>query len=382
MQLRPRVRRFYYSRGAVCCAELRSILGCESGPGESCRGFTGNCADLQSQFSELQGPFLYGSPLTMHDGLDEFECHAFPDDAYPTDQLLVGLISVAVAFPVDILLARAFEVANEGDEPAAWLEMPRGWVRKAMSLLFGHDPQRRWHYLPNMQEGVKHCDSDAVKWYLRFSGESYLSTAVRLLVWVKNKVVSETHAADIDDCDDDAAAGSSTSSSAHADARIKRLIAALGFLTVYVVWAIFTWCVPCSGIARTRLLAHLCLSIWLLAGLFSHVRASLWLRVALSLTSFFTVAADGALIYTNLGADAQQKFAQTWGVGTASRLSARRPRQHQTDCIPAALQCRLWTEQHHRVEGCCDSRGAGHLCDGLTRRAWHHAPPRLAGGES
>ena len=37
-------------------------------------------------------------------------CHAFPDDAFVTDQFVVGLISVAVALPVDLLLGRLFEV--------------------------------------------------------------------------------------------------------------------------------------------------------------------------------------------------------------------------------------------------------------------------------
>ena len=38
---------FYYSRGANCCAELRTILECD--PVGPCHGYTADCADLQAQ---------------------------------------------------------------------------------------------------------------------------------------------------------------------------------------------------------------------------------------------------------------------------------------------------------------------------------------------
>ena len=136
---------FYQSRGAQCCAEIRAILGCESAV--SCLSFTGSCADLPAQFATLQGPFVYGTPPSEHADLSEYECHAFPDDAYPIDQLLVGLISIAVAIPTGMFLGRCFELANEGEDwPDAWLELPRGWVKMAAALLFGEHFNGRWHY--------------------------------------------------------------------------------------------------------------------------------------------------------------------------------------------------------------------------------------------
>jgi hypothetical protein len=72
-------------------------------------------------------------------------CHAFPDDAYDTDQIFVALISVAVALPVRTLLLRAFELANERDDdvPEAWLTAPAApWL----PLLFGTDAHRSWHF--------------------------------------------------------------------------------------------------------------------------------------------------------------------------------------------------------------------------------------------
>ena len=69
-------------------------------------------------------------------------CHAFPDDAYVTDQFFVGLISVAVALPVDMFLARAFEVANEVDgAPEAWLTYGGKW-----KLLLGKHAHADWHF--------------------------------------------------------------------------------------------------------------------------------------------------------------------------------------------------------------------------------------------
>ncbi len=80
------------SRGANCCLELRTILGCD--PAGPCLGFAGDCADMQAQFAGVQGPYLYsdgpGDAPTEHDVIDDWVCHAFPDDAYVTDQFFVG----------------------------------------------------------------------------------------------------------------------------------------------------------------------------------------------------------------------------------------------------------------------------------------------------
>ena len=73
-QLARSARRFFYSRGANCCLEIRTILGCDAaGP---CLGYEGDCGDLQAQFAELQGPFLYsaavGEPPTEQMSLEEY----------------------------------------------------------------------------------------------------------------------------------------------------------------------------------------------------------------------------------------------------------------------------------------------------------------------
>ena len=59
---------FYYSRGANCCIEIRTILNCD--PVGECMGFNGDCGDIQSQFSGVQGPYVYGTPPEEHMYLD------------------------------------------------------------------------------------------------------------------------------------------------------------------------------------------------------------------------------------------------------------------------------------------------------------------------
>jgi hypothetical protein len=201
-----------------------------------CRGFEGDCADLQAQFAEVQGPYLYDGE--SHDTLEDYVCTAFPDDAYVTDQLLVGLISVAVALPVDLFLARAFEIANEvGDAPESWLDAPPGkW-----KLLLGKDCHNDWH-LADPEAPV----SALVLWLVRYSWESTIASLLRLAAWLwarctrgKKAAEAEAEAEEEEEEADDA--GSTASAEARADAMQKRLYASAGLLGVYICWAIFSW---------------------------------------------------------------------------------------------------------------------------------------------
>ena len=150
---------FYQSRSAQCCAEIRAILNSESAV--SCLGFTGSCSDLPQQFATLQGPFVYGTPPSEHADLSDYVCHAFPDDDYPLDQVLVGLINIAISIPTGMFLFRCFELANEGEDwPDAWLEMPIGWVKLAMEFMYGHHFTGRWHYFTAV-EGAEEQASTA-----------------------------------------------------------------------------------------------------------------------------------------------------------------------------------------------------------------------------
>ena len=151
---------FYQSRSAQCCAEIRAILNCESPT--SCLGFTGSCSDLQSQFSTLQGPFVYGTPPSEHADLSDYVCHAFPDDDSQLDQVIVGLINIAIAIPSGMFLYRCFEIANEGEDwPDAWLELPRGWIKLVMEVLYGEHFAGRWHYFPPVEVGRDKVGADS-----------------------------------------------------------------------------------------------------------------------------------------------------------------------------------------------------------------------------
>jgi hypothetical protein len=226
------VIRFYFSRGFNCCAELRTILECD--PVGECMGFLGDCGDMQAQFAGVQGSYIYGDPPEQHQYIDDYICTQFPDDAYVTDQILVGLISVAVALPVDIFLARAFELANEGDEPLCWLDAPSGKWR----LLLGKDAHNEWR-LADPKQPV----SDMLLWTVRYSSfEPLLSSLWRAMRWLWRKARATVFGPEPEaEEEDDSASAASREARAHA--LTKRLYASFGLLGVYTCWTIMSWCV-------------------------------------------------------------------------------------------------------------------------------------------
>ena len=293
---------FYQSRSAQCCAEIRAILNCESPV--SCLGFTGSCSDLPEQFSTLQGPFVYGTPPSEHADLSDYVCHAFPDDDYPLDQVLVGLINIAIAIPTGMFLFRCFELANEGEDwPDAWLEMPRGWLKVLFQLAFGHHFTGRWHYFPPLEGEHRHaqepaaeaapatrerrvsestelepiashnlsaqkqkhhhvappCRSDLVRWYVRHSYEVPTLWVVRFVYWSYGLLTGTGDAQEGEsEAESDNASRKSGSAAsgeeeeedeAAQDALMKRLYAGAGLLGIYMSWAIYSWFIFTYGSA-------------------------------------------------------------------------------------------------------------------------------------
>jgi hypothetical protein len=222
---------------------MRTILQCD--PVGECMGFAGDCGDLQAQFAGVQGPYTYGTPPEEHTYLDDYVCTAFPDDAYITDQLLVGLISVAVALPIDLLLARAFEIANEMDgAPECWLDAPPGKWR----LLLGKDAHASWHLTRDAADGGGQRVSDFVLWLVRYgSYETTLASLLRLAAWLRRrcggKAAAKEEEEEVDGKPSGGGASDAGSSDARADAMMKRFYAASGLLGVYACWTIFAWCV-------------------------------------------------------------------------------------------------------------------------------------------
>ena len=194
-----------------------------------------------------------GEPPTEHDSLSDYVCHAFPDDAYITDQFFVGLISVAVALPVDMLLVRLFEASNEGDAPEQWLDAPSGTWR----LLLGSDSWKAWNY----DAGV----SDLVKWQARRGAEALPSALLRLAAWLAAAARRAFGGGDDDakakakdgggghgDGDDSDDGVGFHEADARAEAWTKRCYAFSGLLGVYVVWAAFSWVIFTYGMLIYR----------------------------------------------------------------------------------------------------------------------------------
>ena len=340
---------------------------------------------MQAQFSGVQGAYLYsdgpGDAPTEHAYIDDYVCHAFPDDAYVTDQFFVGLISVAVALPIDLFLARAFEIANEGELPGNWLDaMPGKW-----KLLLGKDAHHGWR-LADPRRPV----SEFVRWMVGGGAESDLQAVLFVVGYVLRRLRARLFGEPPAPCPEDAAGGkgahqgdgneepaaaasatrsgsaaSSAGAKARTDALKKRLYSAAGLLGVYATWTIMAWFIfTCAHHACARGSAHM------------------------RLTRFpFRGAADGMLIYRQLGAAAQQEFAKTWGVGYALNNASEWQEVLTTACKAALLVVVLdalrltknsnWFEQH----GACGGvRGGRVVCMRravFQRGASGQLPPRL-----
>jgi hypothetical protein len=342
------------------------ILECD--PIGPCRGFEGNCGDMQDQFAGVQGPYVYGMPPEEHDLLDDYLCTAFPDDAFVTDQLLVALISVAVALPVELFLARAFEIANEIDDaPECWLDAPPGIMRP----LLGKDAHGDWHFTDAEREQPV---SELIKWFVRRGSEPLLVAALRLIAWLRARwcgdggggrgsdeeaqadaqtqqccassldyhpdVAAPSDAAAGDELGGDDATSSSSSSSqsssdARADALQKRLFASTGLLGVYMCWTIFAWFIFVRHARRrgaTRAVRVFAVASSSAAepaaesGGVTDVarRRVVSLCAACCFQPFLPALPQtyGMLIYKTLGPSAQEEFSKTWGIGCASVPSA------------------------------------------------------------
>ena len=292
---------FYSSRGIACCTEIRTLLDTGSGqtcslllstdyaavshtgsidtnalsqyllpssnssaaaapvvstgcdpalPAGICLGSLGACGDLPTQFANLQGAYVYSITLQCsstpddpscicHTTLGDYTCHAFPDPAYVTDQLFVGLICIAVALPVTLFLERAFETANEVDGAA------EGWViwGGLWRLALGKNAHKRWRWTnPDDPPGefVQLLTADPGYWDLAKFAVGKALRQLRQRLWprpasseAEPPTAQDGDASESDEAYDDA--------DARSGALARRAYAAAGLLGVYVTWAIFSW---------------------------------------------------------------------------------------------------------------------------------------------
>ena len=279
------------SAAAVAAA---TSTGCDpalsAGP---CLGSLGACGDLPTQFANLQGAYTYSTTLQCSSSpgdpscicyttLADYVCHAFPDDAYFTDQIFVGLICVAVALPVTMFLERCFEIANEVEGAAeSWVAWGGIW-----RMLLGKRAHKDWRWAD-----ADNPPSDFVQLLTTAPGYGALAKfALRKALGVllrkgAAKDGERSEGAEVDEGHHTSELGKSglkleapsssgeESKSEEGDARsaalARRLYAAAGLLGVYVTWAIFSWFI-------------------------------------------FTY---GMIIYRRLGPEAEKQFVKTWGVG-------------------------------------------------------------------
>ena len=282
-----------------------------------CRGYTADCSDLQAQFADVQGPYMYsdgpGLAPTQHMYIDSWVCHAFPDDAYTTDQFFVGLISVAVALPIDLFLVRAFEIANEGEMPGNWVTLPSGRWR----MLLGKDMHNGWALADQrhpVSDFAMHLILVGDDWWdmLKFAVLLALDRLWQLLRRARSAPSFEP-ARPGDGGSPRSATGSPLSgggftptrsssrassagrsaAAARADALKKRLYASAGLFGVYLCWTIMSWCV-----------AEALLDFSLLC----HITSSSRDRFTPAYARF--IFTYGMLIYRQLGDKAQQEFAK------------------------------------------------------------------------
>ena len=152
-----------------CCAAIRLVLdsgpdggNCPPGAGP-CRGFAGNCGDTIAQFADL--PVLPDHP----NGLSDYVCTSFPDDARFIDTFLVSLLSLGAALPVSLFVLTCFDMANDGDAPANYISWsPFAWP----ALVWGMQAHKRWHYVRDGQPPM------FVRWYARFRFWGYAEIAM------------------------------------------------------------------------------------------------------------------------------------------------------------------------------------------------------------
>ena len=138
----------FYSRAVGCCSDVRVALGCDPTAALPCRGFEGQCADLRDTFYRFAaaGIALQERPLPTP------LCTAFPDPDSARDQLVSGLISMVVAFPIVGIFDSAFSLSMSTDEAQLHGRTHlKRWSLKAF-VLTGRAP---WEHVPGWLHRAK-----------------------------------------------------------------------------------------------------------------------------------------------------------------------------------------------------------------------------------
>ena len=251
----------------------------------------------------------------------DYVCHAFPDGSSDRDTYLVGLISVAVSFPVAGILAHVFDVSNEVEMPEGWQEQPP--VRWQRLLLGGLDPVRGWNWVYDEAEaeaGVfrRKRPVNAMYMWLIMNAD----TPLWLLLWgwtqdkyagLRRRCVPPDEEEDEEKREQEEPHSNATKEQeeqeeqrrekadeefeeAKAAARTARIMASVGIAGVLVTWTVMVWFIlvcprrpPACAAAPCR--PQAACKRW-------HATAQVY----------------GLEIYSLLGRQAEQAFTSSWGV--------------------------------------------------------------------
>jgi len=268
----------YWSKGAICCGNVRTQLGCgqDALAGAACRGFQGSCGNLADIHTPFAAAALASPPQARP--IRGAPCVAFPADDSARDTFLAGLIGTAVALPVTAGVAVLFSlaVATDTAQPRAAVHLLT-WPLRARLLL----GRTRWR-LDTMSPSVARVRSMLGRWWAT-------SWATDLMVGMLDVVRAWPPLQRLG-APPDTAAGAALDT---AETRMRH--AAFGLM--YAIWAVFGYLIIVYGRLLLSLLGPASdgqfAKSWLVA---------LGVGQAAELRSFAITAAEAVMVATLLDA--------------------------------------------------------------------------------
>lgn len=108
---------FYYERSALCCEEMRVLLGCSPDIEAPCHGYAGGCAQLIENIEEVSAIAVRQNPLAQGPNgempLDGWKCEAFPNNSNINHLVVLILIAVALIGVTKFALTKCFTMKTD-----------------------------------------------------------------------------------------------------------------------------------------------------------------------------------------------------------------------------------------------------------------------------
>lgn len=303
----------YLRRGLDCCIQMRQKLSCDD-PFDvtaPCRGFSGDCNDLQEAFTPLYGSDLIG-----------FRCLTFPNPALFSDDIKSGLICAAIGIPFQVVFEMIFEHYTERTVVEGWLTW-RGVARLFRGPLdwrFSRgraSPTRFTRMWARSSRTVMEAITGTV---------DYLWKALRgargaaALPATRQRRISNIRLAMLDPANARSGlvrrASQAHAQAAHCDNLMQGRKQAAGLATsmmlIYITWAALTYYAVTRGAKQRRSLANCGVPLIPHASanhLFNHP----------PLVNHHVPITAGAVMYKLLGIKSEVRFLRDWGVRAPGR---------------------------------------------------------------